>query len=54
MIFLAAFWAYLRFKKKESFRMREHGLASWNELVATWGVIIFLGIWGLIIILRNL
>ncbi|BFP42836.1 hypothetical protein FGF1_36810 [Flavobacteriaceae bacterium GF1] len=45
-------WLFLRLKKKESFHMKYHGLASWGELVGTWSVMLILIIWGLIILFR--
>lgn len=35
MIILGVFWCIYRLEKKESFRMKDHGLASWGELVST-------------------
>ncbi|MER3317578.1 MAG: hypothetical protein RIB79_04740 [Allomuricauda sp.] len=35
MIILGVFWWIYRLEKKESFGMKDHGLASWGELVST-------------------
>jgi hypothetical protein len=52
MIIIGIIWLLYRFRKTESYMMKDHGLASWKEMVNTWGVIVFLLVWGVILILR--
>lgn len=53
MIVLGIIWLVHQIGKKESFRMKDHGLGSWGAMVSTWGVIISLIILGTILIVRS-
>lgn len=54
MLVLGILWLLYQLGKKESFKMKDHGLGSWGAMVSTWGLIIMTILWGLIIIIRNL
>ena len=54
MLIVGILWFIYRHGKKESFRMNDYGLGSWREMVGTWGLIVFVIIWGLILIIRNI
>lgn len=53
LIILGLLLLVYQIKKKPSFKIKDHGVGSWKELVNTWAIIIFLIIWGLIIIFRE-
>ena len=53
MIIMGVIWLVLQINKKQSFKMEDHGLGSWREMVGTWGVIVFLILWGIILIVRE-
>ena len=54
MIIVGSIWLVYKTHKKESFRMKDHGLFSWQVLIGSWGLIVFLILWGIILIIRNL
>ena len=54
MLVLGILWLLYQLGKKESFKMKDHGLGSWGAMVNTWGLIIMTILWGLILIIRNL
>ncbi|RPG30885.1 MAG: hypothetical protein CBB72_012975 [Muricauda sp. TMED12] len=53
MLVLGILWLLKQLGKRESFRMKDHGLGSWGAMVNTWAIIFILIIWGLILILRD-
>lgn len=53
MLLIGISWLVYQIKKKESFKMKDHGLGSWGVMVSTWGIIVFTILWGLILIIRN-
>ena len=42
-----------QYRKKESFRMSEHGLGSWKAFVNIWAISAIFFLWGLILIIRS-
>lgn len=43
-----------RLDKKDSFKMKDHGLISWRLLVQIWSLIIMFILMGLIMIFKNI
>lgn len=53
MLVIGVIWLIIQLNRKQSFKMEDHGLGSWGAMVSTWGVIVFLILWGSILIIRN-
>jgi len=54
MIVIGLLWFGFQLYRNQSFKMKDHGLGSWKEFVNTWVLIIFLIVWGLILIIREI
>nr|WP_298997785.1 hypothetical protein [uncultured Allomuricauda sp.] len=53
LILIGIFLLSFQLKKNNSFKMSDHGMASWGVLVNMWALIIMSFIFGIILILRN-
>ena len=54
MLLIWLLMLFYRIQKKESFKMKDHGVGSWEELVGYWTTLTGLIVCGIILIIKTI